>query len=88
MRKCVKIVEVYREFALLNLFFILFFQSTFNIDGHTWSLGEIPDYAEYTNTPSHLFKDQFQDPPSIITEHVHPARRFILLSAQVPVMNL
>lgn len=57
-------------------------QCTFNIDGHTWSLGEIPDYAEHTSTPSHLFKEQFQDPPAIVTQHVHPPRRFILLSAQ------
>ncbi|XP_066922124.1 nuclear pore complex protein Nup155-like [Clytia hemisphaerica] len=57
-------------------------QSTFNIDGHTWSLGEIPDFGEYTNTPGHLFKETFQDPPAIVTEHVHPPRRFILLSAQ------
>nr|XP_047122862.1 nuclear pore complex protein Nup155-like [Hydra vulgaris] len=57
-------------------------ESVISINGRTWCLSEIPDYTSLSSAPFHLFNENLQDPPSIITQHVLPARRFVLLSAQ------
>ncbi|XP_057299970.1 nuclear pore complex protein Nup155-like [Hydractinia symbiolongicarpus] len=57
-------------------------QSVARIDGHTWCLTEIPDFSDTSGVPYYLFNEEFPDPPAVVTEHVLPIRRFVLLSAQ------
>ncbi|XP_076462327.1 nuclear pore complex protein Nup155-like isoform X2 [Babylonia areolata] len=50
------------------------------IDGRTWALGEIrPPESRIQAAPS---DGQQPDPPVVVSQHMEPSRRFIVLSAQ------
>ena len=51
------------------------------IDGKTWALGElgIPNFR-MLEAPS---VDHRPDPPVVVSQHIEPTRRFIVLTAQV-----
>ncbi|XP_077981190.1 nuclear pore complex protein Nup155-like [Glandiceps talaboti] len=54
-------------------------QVTTTMDGHTWALAEVP-----SSLPVHVMQQQslYPDPPAVVTQHVLPFRRFVLLSSQ------
>ena len=53
------------------------------IESETWSVTEIPDYINDTSLPYHLFNNEIPDPPAMVTQHILPPRKFVLLSTEV-----
>lgn len=51
------------------------------LDGRVWAVHEVPE-STYPALPSPV-PSKWPDPPAIITQHAQPARKFVVLSAQV-----
>jgi hypothetical protein len=56
-------------------------QSLLPIDGRIWALEEMPYRGHLTK----LYRDSFgsNEPPLVTVQHAQPARKFVLISAQV-----
>ena len=53
------------------------------IEGKTWCATEIPDYSNANHIPPIHFACHWPEPPAIVSQHVLPQRRFVMLSPKV-----
>jgi len=55
-------------------------QCLLQIDSEAWSVAEIANDSLDTSTPQYLFSNEFKEPPAVVTQHILPPRKFVLLS--------
>lgn len=51
------------------------------LEGRAWALHEVPE-STYPILPSPV-PMKWPDPPTVVTQHAQPSRKFVVLSAQV-----
>jgi hypothetical protein len=62
---------------------LLFLKVTLPLDGRTWAVSEVPDFAASLISPCPVLFEKWPEPPVVVKQHALPQRSFVLLSAKV-----
>ncbi|XP_031566645.1 nuclear pore complex protein Nup155-like [Actinia tenebrosa] len=57
-------------------------QVTLPLDGRTWAVSEVPDFAANLISPCPVLFEKWPEPPIVVKQHALPQRSFVLLSAK------
>lgn len=52
------------------------------MDGRTWSLSEVPEFGSNMICSCPVIRDQWPEPPAVVSQHVSCQRSFVALSSQ------
>ena len=65
----------------------VYLQETTAIDGRAWALAELPvSVPQFDTCNNQQGPLQRADPPLVVTQHMEPTRRFVLLNSQVSIL--